>query len=122
MKMISTHDLHIGFGPPLGFTVMPQSQLIILNEWVNYTENLIKMYKISKDKLCLEKTIKAPCGHGYTRLLGLVINHNDVLAVSCRECQNIRLLNLVTEQVMEAYSGEGAGYMCHGRKGKVFVK
>ena len=73
-------------------------------------------------QLHVYKTIKAPCGHDDTGLFGLVINQEELLAVSCYWCKKIRLLNLETEQVTEAYSDEKVECMSHGMEGRVFVE
>ena len=41
--------------------------------------------------------------------------------ISCWQCKKINLMNVETEQVMEAYSGEKVKSMCHGRDGRLFA-
>ena len=107
-----------------GFTVMPKSQLIVLNDRINNgKENVIKAYEMCDGELRPKISKKVPCGHDGTRLLGLMINDQELLAVSCSDCMKIYLqnLNLETEQVRVAYSGEFMKDMCHGREGTMFV-
>ena len=102
--------------------MMPKSQQIVMNEKMKKpTRPVIKMYKMQGDKLCVDKTIKNKCIHCLTSLLGFMINKQELLAVFCFLCKKIHLLNIETEQMMEAYSGEEVYCMCHGREGRVFV-
>ena len=101
--------------------MMPQSMGIVVKDMVN-TGHVIKVYKIRGGKLRVDKTNKAPCEHYNTKLLGLLINNKELLAVSCTACFKIYILNLETEQVVEAFKGEWVEYMCHGRKGRMFVE
>ena len=102
--------------------MMPQSQKYILNDLVtSRSEHVIRFYRVPGRTLHLEKTIKAPCKHGSTRLFGLMIGQEEFLALGCMYCKSIRLLNLETEQVTEAFCDVRARDMCHGRQGRMFV-
>ena len=79
---------------------MPKSQQIVMNDELN-TGPVIKVSKMGGGQLRVDKTIKTPCGHSMTKLLGLMINKQELLMVSCWECEKIHLLNMETEHMME---------------------
>ena len=94
---------------------------MVLNDCVNDAENIINVYKMHGGELHHDKIMRVPCEHFPTMLLGLVINHYDLLAISCYHCEKIRLLNMETEHVTEACCNKWVGYMCHGEKGRLFA-
>ena len=123
LELQSTHDaqlMRLEWWQGGGFTVMPQSRRVVMNDVTNNT-GVFKVYKMLGLKLRVDKTINVPCEHDDTRLLGLMINKQEFLAVSCSDCLSIHLFNLETEQVTHAYSGEWVYGMCHGREGRMFV-
>ena len=110
------------------FTVLPKSQRIVINDKIKKIigkQKVIKVYSIDGGKLCLCKTIKPPCQHDDIKMLGMVrdgyINEQEHVAVSCSVCKAIHLIDIDTEQIREAFSGERMEHMCHGEEGKMFV-
>ena len=82
----------------------------------------IQVYKF-KGGLWTHRIITVTCKHEGIELLGLSCNGQDRLAVSCPKCQNIKLLNLETEETTMAYSSAEyrPDYMCHGVGGELYV-
>lgn len=104
---------------------MPESHHIVVNDKIKKkSEHIIKVYSMNQGRLRLDKTIKAPCQHELAELLGLMVCQQELLAISCRECKTIRLMNigLDTEPVTEAFGGERVDYMCQGEEGRMFVR
>ena len=77
--------------------------------------------------------VKGLCEHDYPKLLPVTINNKELLAVSCWDCEMIRLLDVETRDVTVAFHdsrfrptrmshGEGdVMYVVHGVKGAVQV-
>ena len=66
------------------------------------------------------KTIKALCPHKNVRMLSIVIENIENLAVSCSECEDINLQHLAIDTAYPAFSSDHCGSMCYGKEGKIF--
>ena len=67
------------------------------------------------------ETFKLLCQHDEVEIIPLVINCTEYLAISCDECHNIRLYNMDTATISEAWHDprHRPGQMCHGPQGTI---
>ena len=72
------------------------------------------------DGLKEEGRIKSPCYHGSFCLLNLIVLWKEYLAIACYDCKDIKLIDLKTQDVVTAFSGEEVYKMCSGWH-KLFV-
>ena len=84
---------------------------------------ILYVYSLHGLKLVYDK-LKIPCKHsGRVGLLSLVISGIELLAISCSECRDIKLLNLDSQDVNNAYSGgEWVIRMCEGEGNTLYVE
>ncbi len=63
------------------------------------------------------------CQHERDAILALTIHSQDYMAISCGECQNIKLFNVEREEITTAFcdSKYNPGKMCLGETGEMFV-
>ena len=82
----------------------------------------LHVYKF-KGGLWAHRILTVTCKHEGIELLGINFNEQDRLAVSCPKCQNIKLMNLETEETTMTFSGTEyrPDYMCHGVGGELYV-
>ena len=83
------------------------------------------LYTLQQDgSVNRENKIKCPCKHHqhYVSLLLVHILWRDYLAISCKECRDIKLVDLETNKITTAYSDEQPmGKMCRGWH-KIYVE
>ncbi len=66
--------------------------------------------------------MKLPCEHRPSDMLGVMVEGQELLAVACRECRDINLMNLETGETHVAYSSENGPFtLCHGEAGRMWV-
>ena len=70
-----------------------------------------------------ENKIKLSCAH-YLNMLIVQIQWREYLVISCKECRDIKLVDLDTNEVTTAYSDEEQelGRMCKGGWHKIYVE
>ena len=128
LRLLSTHDVNLYSVNSV--TVMPSGGEVVVHG-DNHKEQValrtlpkyaIQVYKF-KGGLWTHRIITVTCKHEGIELLGLSFNGQDRLAVSCPKCQNIKLVNLETDETTMAYSSTEyrPDYMCHGVGGELYV-
>ena len=87
--------------------------------WSLYT------FQNNPDGKQVETRMDAPCQHlyQYISLITLVHNGKELLAVSCRECKDIKLVDMETKQVTPVFKSptDSLWRMCSGTGGSLFV-
>ena len=80
----------------------------------------------------LKKQINLPCEHCVVYLLCIQVAGREYLALSCYQCEDIKLMNLnkqlssgslsVEYEVVTAFKDESVYRMCHGEENRIFVQ
>ena len=82
----------------------------------------------------IEQEIQPPCKHGNIHLLCVQVAGREYLALSCWECENIKLMDfnkhtvdssrsqLMQYKAITAFSGEIVWRMCQGEENRLFVQ
>ena len=84
-------------------------------------------YQRNLDRTVEETRINAPCKHDYPfgryRLITVVQNGKDLLAMLCKKCKDIKLVDMETEQVTPVYQlpSDSPVGMYSGPNGGLFV-
>ena len=101
------------------FTVMQGTGQVVVMDGATLS---LTIFTVMGEEL-IEREIQSPCKHVGVRLLSLVTEEREKLVISCYECKDIKLVQLNTAEVTTTFSSESnLGLMCHGDKGRLFVK
>ena len=83
------------------------------------------MFQNNPDGQLVETQMDAPCQHygSYTILISMVQNGKELLAVSCCECSDIKLIDMDTKQITPVFKSptDPLVGMCSGPNGGLFV-
>ncbi len=80
------------------------------------------MVRLHNRRLQKLSEMKMPCEHGPSNILGMMVEGQELLAAACRDCGDIKLMNLETEETHVAYSSEEEpDRLCHGEAGRMWV-
>ncbi len=106
------------------FTVLPKSADILVEgqrEWnVDWT---LTQYTPQAGRPQISRQLGRTCKHEYPDdLLGLLLEKQEYLAVSCRECKDIKLINLLTSKISVAFHSDmSCDTMCVGKPDRIWV-
>ena len=109
-----------------GFTVMPQTGEIVMNgsEEKNGRWSLF-VIRLEDGKLN-KREIKSSCNHSSSDnpayISSLMIGGKELVAVSCYDCKNIKVVDLQTGEWNTAFEGWETVNMCVGDNGRIFVQ
>ena len=82
------------------------------------------LYTLQQGESPEKQKVELPCNHHFDdfNLLCMQILWREYLAISCRECKNIKLVDLETLEITTAFSDEQlVGKMCKGWR-KIYVE
>ncbi len=122
LKTISTHNT--GLQDARRFTVMPKSgRIVILGQAPKSDVWALHLYKLEGRRLQKIRQVNKPCEHAdLCDVLGMVVEDEELLAVPCWTCADIKLVNVDTGKISIAYSGEEKpGRLCYGEPGRIWV-
>lgn len=122
LHTILTHDT--GLCEVGRFTVLPGSgSIVVLGKVAENTPWSIYQYRLTGGHLQMLRNVQHPCGHGYAiTVLGVTVQEEDFLAVTCSECGDTKLMSLKTGEINVAYrSRQGPTGLCHGDTNKVWL-
>ena len=71
-----------------------------------YDGSTLSFYMIQQGGSFVKEKIKFPCKYYDLKMLFVQIMWREYLAISCRECRDIKLLDLETKELTTAYSDE----------------
>ena len=123
-RVILSHETTQKIGPYYQYTscVLSDGSIIIYGRTLH--EDNTNFHFFTKDGKLTDRTVTQLCGH-YIRLLSLIITGTEYLAVSCEDCENIRLINLQDEdqEPILAYTSQEKelGPMCLGEAGTLYT-
>ncbi len=122
LHTVSTHNT--GLNSTQRFTVLPNSGSIVMRGGT--AENIpwaLHQYKLEGGRLQKLRQVKQPCEHRYNMdILGVLVEGEELLAVACKGCGNIKLVNMETEEHHIAYSSKNGPYtLCLGEEGRIWV-
>ncbi len=123
LRTISTHDPGLG-ALTWGFTALPESgSIVVPGQTAEDAPWVLHQYRLEGGKLQKLRQVKLPCEHKYTHnILGVMVEGQELLAVACLYCRDIKLMNLETRETQVAYSSEKKPYrLCHGEAGRMWV-
>ncbi len=107
-----------------GFTALPESSSIVVSgQSAEHAPWALYQYKLEGGRLQQLRQVKWPCEHVFSDgILGVIVEGQELLAVACKSCGDIKLTNLETGETHVAYSSEKKPYkLCHGEAGRMWV-
>ncbi len=119
---ISTHDT--GLWEALRFTALPESGSIVMQGLTaRDAPEALHQYRLEGGRLQKLRPVNMPCEHKYScDILGVMVEGQELLAVACRWCGDIKLMNLEIGETHIAYSSEKEPFtLCHGEVGRIWV-
>ena len=120
LKHEVTHDLGLVYWGHTRSCIMRNGDVVIYGKTSNSPAEF-HVYNTHGQKI---KTIKQLCEHEeYIYLLSVIIDGINYVTVSCPDCHKIRLYNMDTAAITEAWHNpkHRPGMMCHGAQGKICV-
>ncbi len=120
LRTVSTHDT--GRLYPWRFTALPESGSIVVEGLsAEYDPRNMHQYRLEGGRLQKLRGVKWPCEHVPDDILGVMVEGQELLAVTCSNCEDIKLMNLETGETHVAYSSEKKLYrLCHGEAGRMW--
>ena len=127
MDLFSSHDANRRQSRDMA--VMRETGFIVIST----VDGTLYQFSLQEGRL-IEKRVKPPCRHGFLYLLCVQVVEHEYLALSCRMCGYIKLMNLnkqtgnssesqlIQYELITAFSGVFVNGMCHGEKNRLFVR
>ena len=120
-----TLDTELVVWPHTDFTVMPSTGDVVLYGKTSDSDHpMLHVYKGLATSWKKERSISAMCQHEECiSLLPVTIKNKEYLAISCIDCEKIRLYNMTTGEITTAFHDPNynPGRMCHGDTGQIYV-
>ena len=121
LKHEATHDLRLVLWGDTRSCIMRNGDVVIYSKTSKNSRAEFHVYNTHGQKI---KTIKRLCEHEeWIDLLSVIIDGINYVTVSCLRCNKIRLYNMDTAAITEAWHSPEhlPGKMCHGAQGKICV-
>ena len=121
LKHEATHDLGLVFWRHQQSCIMRNGDVVIYSKTSKNSRAEFNVYNTHGQKI---KTIKQLCEHEeWIYLLSVIIDGINYATVSCHDCHKIRLYNMDTAAITEAWHNpeHWPGRMCNGAQGKICV-
>ena len=120
MHLTSSHDIKLSVVGRLA--VMKSTGQVVVDGHFDVLSSL-SLYLFSfHGKHINHDKLKIPCHHYAGGFLCVEIKGKEYLAISCPDCRNIKLLDLLTGQVTIAFSSKSLRKMCEGEGHTLYVK
>ncbi len=111
------------------FTVLPTSGSIVVQGQASWTTpNALHHFRTVGTRLEKLRQCSMPCTHFFASdyfmdLLGVTVQQEEMLAMLCQHCKDIKLMNMETGEVFVSYKREQKKphRMCHGEEGRMWV-
>ena len=102
---------------------MSSGEVVVLGKTSDEAPPAFHIFGLTSTGFKKLKDVKRLCDHDEMKILPVNINKKEQLAVSCFECETIKLYNLDTLQVTTAFRRPSyyPGSLCHGENGKFYV-
>ncbi len=82
----------------------------------------LHQYRLEGGRLQKLRHVELPCEHEPKKLLGVKVEEQELLAVACKHCGDIKLMNLETGETHVAYKSEKMpDTLCHGDAGRIWI-
>lgn len=97
------------------FTELPGSgHIVVKGQKTDDAPWTLYEYKLDRGRIQKVREVKQTCGHETCtpELLGVVVEGEDLVAVSCWECGDIKLVNMDTGETHTAYKIDRPDFMC----------
>ena len=123
LKFLSTYDTGLTYWGRTRFIVMSSGQVVVWGKTSDETPAAFHIFSLTSAGWNKLKEVKRLCDHNSRNILPITVNNKEQLAVSCFDCETIKLYNLETLQVTTTFSNPKyyPGVMCHGENSKLFV-
>ncbi len=118
LEKISTHLL--GLQEARRFTALPRSGSVVMPGQAEDVPWALHQYIMKGGRLQKLRQVKT-CEHKVPDILSVMVEGQELLAVACYECRDIKLMNLDTKEINVAYNGEKPFRVCHGEAGRMWV-
>ncbi len=116
LEMIASHDTGKGFYR-CSMVVLASSGDVVLS----HDEDLVR-YSLTENRFQRKPQLQQTCSHYGKYVLSVMVEGQELLAVSCGKCGYIKLVNMETGESSVAYqSQQGPRQMCEGDPGKLWV-
>ena len=117
------HDTGLSFWGYTRFTVMSSDEVVIYGKTSEETPPAFHIFKLRSGGWKKLRQLKRLCEHDDVHILPITVNKKEQLAVSCFDCETVKLYNLDTLQATTAFHDTNyyPGNMSHGEKGKLYV-
>ncbi len=129
-RFVASHNL--GLAKVDGYTLLPNDDPLLLGKKDLFAKSTALhrfsfVYSVGEKKLGTE-VFKLPCKHDVTKpslqLLGITIAGQELLVVSCVQCEDIKLVDMLGGKVQVAFSDSSVCWprtMCRGESRKIWV-
>ena len=117
VKLLSTHDTGLQSWGSTRFTVMESGVVVLWGKTSEQTSAAFHIYQNTYAGFIKLREVKGLCEHESDLFqLPVTINNTESLAVACPYCRMIRLLDMNTEYVTDAFHDERVrpGWMSRG--------
>ncbi len=106
------HSFETGLYSTGRFTILPASGVMVIDGNTTETDpRALHVYALTDAGLDRRRSVHLPCSHGGDSITGLVIDGQELVAVACSLCVNIKLVDIQTGSSSVAYNlqtGSGA--------------
>ena len=124
MKLLSTHDTGLPVWGKTKFTVMSSGEVVVWGKTSDETPPAFHIFGPTFAGWKKLSQVKRLCDHyNNVRILPITVNNKEQLAISCFDCETIKLYNLDTLQVTTTFNNPKyyPSLMSHGENGKLYV-
>ncbi len=104
--------------------MLPESgSIMVLGQTREDDPLALYQYRLDGGRLQKLRQVKLPCIHVFSPdILGVIVEGQELLAVACIDCGDIKLMNLETRETHVAYRSEmGPDTLCHGQAGRMWL-
>ena len=102
---------------------MSSGQVVVLGKTSEETPPAFHIFSLISSGWKKLREVKCQCDHDGVKIIPITVNNKEQLAVSCFDCETVKLYNLDTLQVTTAFHDPKyyPGRMCHGENGMLYV-
>ena len=121
MELLDTAELH--FEENFGFTAISQTGEVVTCGSVSLLGPWFLYFLTLQHGTVAENKVQVPCQDYSVSLLSLCVNNEEYLAVACKACHDIKLLDLKTKKIVSKafiYMNK-IQKICHGQPGRLFI-
>ena len=102
---------------------MSSGQVVVWGKLSDETPPAFHIFSLTSTELRKLREVKRLCDHDNQNILLISVNNKEQMAVSCCECNTVKLYNLDTLQVITAFHNSKyyPDRMCHGENSKLYI-